>query len=1076
MATNTDFIVKHGLVVTDSATFGNTITVAGSIVATGTISQSGVPAIDSAYVTAQINALIDGAPEALNTLNELASALGNDSASYATLLNLISAKSDLDSAQVSSIITADVDQSFVNGLNVDADNLDGQSGSFYLDYTNFVNTPNVLDSAEVTSIVDSTYVQARQDYAYASLTGAPNVLDSALVTSFIDSAYIELRRPAETIFSLSGDGSNYVFTGDGFPSSATDPKIYLTRGKTYKFTNVPGSHPLEIRVSNGGSAYSDGVTNNGGSGTVEFTVPMDAPTSLVYQCTIHSGMIGDIVILDETDLSVDSAFVTGIVDAAYIQANQITYNTSNFTDSAYVTAQIDALIDGAPGTLNTLNEIAAALNDDDSAYATLVTLIGAKTDYDSADTLSLIDSAYVQARQSGGEITIQEEGTPLSTAATTLNFVGSAVTASGSGTTKTITISQAAGGTDSATVVGIIGETVDSAYVQSRQTSGGGGGNAFGTIYVSGQDLIVADSGSSYLSLEAGPGITLATDPNTDTVTITNSLNAEVAGGVIRSIVDSAYVRERSYLNPSAGISVSTYQYIATSGQSVFTGADDNNATLSINTDFDNTLVFLNGTLLIDSDDYTRTNETTITLLQAADSQDRITIQEYAPPLLDSAAIKVIIDSDYILERQSVNARGELDINKFYYTATAAQTVFTGADIFGNTLSVLPSNSIVYLNGIVLVDSADYSLSSNTLTLTSGADSGYSVSVIETIGRVATQNSIVETKYYYTTATPTTVLSGADDNNRTLDISLGVTNLFLNGILLKDSDDYSTTSSTVTLTSATDSGDLVTILNTRGQILTPTLTNYHYTADSGQSSITGADDGGATLTYVNGQVQVFLNGILLRGDIDFTATNGSSIVFTNLLDSADDVVINTFAAPGTYLNQFRYTADSGQLSFSGVDLNNNYLAYEITNSLVFLNGILLTDSDYTATNGNTITLATAANLNDDIIINSFDLGTSTRRVNTWSAPSTTPYPAVAGDKLFINTSSAKTITLPSIAILGDEIRIIDATGNASANNITVARNGHNILGNASDLTINIDRSGIGLVYYNTTQGWILIEN
>jgi hypothetical protein len=148
-----------------------------------------------------------------------------------------------------------------------------------------------------------------------TVTGS-NILDSALVTSFIDSAYIELRRPAETIFSLTGDGSNYVFTGDGFPSSATDPKIYLTRGKTYKFTNVPGSHPLEIRVSDGGSAYSDGVTNNGGSGTVEFTVPMNAPTSLVYQCTIHSGMVGDIIILDETDLSVDSAFVTGIVDAA----------------------------------------------------------------------------------------------------------------------------------------------------------------------------------------------------------------------------------------------------------------------------------------------------------------------------------------------------------------------------------------------------------------------------------------------------------------------------------------------------------------------------------------------------------------------------------------------------------------------------------------------------------------------------------------------------------------------------------------------------------------------------------------
>jgi hypothetical protein len=60
--------------------------------------------------------------------------------------------------------------------------------------------------------------------------------------------------------------------------------------------------------------------------------------------------------------------------------------------------------------------------------------------------------------------------------------------------------------------------------------------------------------------------------------------------------------------------------------------------------------------------------------------------------------------------------------------------------------------------------------------------------------------------------------------------------------------------------------------------------------------------------------------------------------------------------------------------------------------------------------------------------------------------------------------------------MGDEIRIIDVTGNASTNNITVSRNGHNIQGAASDLTINIDRAGIGLVYYNSAQGWVLIEN
>ena len=44
---------------------------------------------------------------------------------------------------------------------------------------------------------------------------------------------------------------------------------------------------------------------------------------------------------------------------------------------------------------------------------------------------------------SGSDITVQDEGSSLSTAATTLNFVGNGVTATGSGSTKTITITQA---------------------------------------------------------------------------------------------------------------------------------------------------------------------------------------------------------------------------------------------------------------------------------------------------------------------------------------------------------------------------------------------------------------------------------------------------------------------------------------------------------------------------------------------------------------------------------------------------------------------------------------------------------
>ena len=48
--------------------------------------------------------------------------------------------------------------------------------------------------------------------------------------------------------------------------------------------------------------------------------------------------------------------------------------------------------------------------------------------------------SFATASGSGGSLTIQDEGSSLSTAGTTLNFVGAGVTASGTGSTKTITI------------------------------------------------------------------------------------------------------------------------------------------------------------------------------------------------------------------------------------------------------------------------------------------------------------------------------------------------------------------------------------------------------------------------------------------------------------------------------------------------------------------------------------------------------------------------------------------------------------------------------------------------------------
>ena len=100
-----------------------------------------------------------------------------------------------------------------------------------------------------------------------------------------------------TDYTVTANGASaYRFHGGGVDETADDPDLYLIRGQKYRFNNTTGSsHPFALRVSSGGSAYTDGVTGSQ-NGIQFFTVPYSAPASLVYQCTVHSGMVGNIYI------------------------------------------------------------------------------------------------------------------------------------------------------------------------------------------------------------------------------------------------------------------------------------------------------------------------------------------------------------------------------------------------------------------------------------------------------------------------------------------------------------------------------------------------------------------------------------------------------------------------------------------------------------------------------------------------------------------------------------------------------------------------------------------------------------
>ena len=91
--------------------------------------------------------------------------------------------------------------------------------------------------------------------------------------------------------------------------------------------------------------------------------------------------------------------------------------------------------------------------------------------------------------------------------------------------------------------------------------------------------------------------------------------------------------------------------------------------------------------------------------------------------------------------------------------------------------------------------------------------------------------------------------------------------------------------------------------------------------------------------------------------------------------------------------------------------------------------------------------------------------------------SNSPYLAVAGDQLIVDTrTNPVTVTLPAAATVGDEIVVIDGYNSFLSNNCTLANNGLNILGAASNVVLNTNRQAITLVYVNATQGWTYKTN
>ena len=178
--------------------------------------------------------------------------------------------------------------------------------------------------ASLTSIpagqLTGTVADARISTLTASkLSGALPAISGANLTNL--PATDPTNTDIQVVYNVTANGASaYRFAGNGVVSTADNPDLYLIRGQKYRFiNNSGGSHPFQIRESSGGTAYSTGVTNNGAaSGNIDFAPTFDSPAQLVYQCTSHGGMVGNIYLRGgsggETNVGVITA--TGSITTA----------------------------------------------------------------------------------------------------------------------------------------------------------------------------------------------------------------------------------------------------------------------------------------------------------------------------------------------------------------------------------------------------------------------------------------------------------------------------------------------------------------------------------------------------------------------------------------------------------------------------------------------------------------------------------------------------------------------------------------------------------------------------------------
>jgi len=383
----------------------------------------------TSYVDTEVAGIVDTAPEALNTLNELAAALGDDANFATTTSTALGNRLRVDTNAQGLTATQKTNAATNLGLNavatsgaytdlsgtptIPTNNNQLSNGAGYITgYT--VTESDVTGHQAALSVTESqisdlgSYITASSTDTLTNKSGAISQFtnDSAYLTSFtetndLSSAVTWANVPDANI--TQGSVTQHQAALSITESQISDFGTYLTAegndlSSAVTWANVPNANITESSVTQHQAALSvtESQVSDLGSYITDYTVTESDVTGHQAALSITESQVSDLgSYITDANITIVGDDSTGITFSAKdndnikiaggtnittaVSGDTITVTGPDLTSYAtqsYVNTQVANTVDSAPETLNTLNELAAALGDDANFATTTATSLG----------------------------------------------------------------------------------------------------------------------------------------------------------------------------------------------------------------------------------------------------------------------------------------------------------------------------------------------------------------------------------------------------------------------------------------------------------------------------------------------------------------------------------------------------------------------------------------------------------------------------------------------------------------------------------------------------------------------------